>query len=637
MRAFTYIFAGMFPDIDAARCAYATPPDRSCSINHNFVPYAFLSSLLLGHGGIHGCTKFSILKNGILDNMHIPCEEREEIMAAFSKSQRCYLGLCRFARLWKIKRARAGCNETDLYMNPLSDLKHNLVMELFDDSSRTIYKFRLSDLIAISETSLSNSPEFFSDPQDIRNPYTNIPFTVAQLYTIYFKIKIAGYDIPLLFSQYYRSGFDLVAFCESNECYIRDAAINNFVKTGSDGEKYYYITKMLREHRRDLNGVSVHPGFPHTFLLNTFKKYLKDYLLETFSLHPGRKYRARIALQASLLRFGRLNPTYGRRVIELDDIESNETGRPEFRTSYVNTVVTRTPEVTPRSRRQRVNDNDSSYRIARRFSEVEPSPNDDEAERRAEANEYRAARALERDGDPNVSPSQQNNPIASTNPITRTLMHIASMRESIGEVSTVINRLSAHHQSNFTNDETALDESAPDETAPDETAPDETAPDETAPDETDPDETAPDETAPDEIAPDETAPDETAHDETASDEIAVEETLSRETVFEDTVSSDINSDISSSVVETAGDNINETTPNYTRGPVRLPPLDMASILRRYGSRNRSVVEENYTPTSQEDNEVLNENITTPTNIAESYHIQEHDNINNDSDSSEELV
>ena len=547
MRAFTYILAGLYPDIDAARCAFETPPDRSGPVNHEFVPYALLSSLLLGHGGAHGCTKFSILKRGVLDNVHVRHCQREAVLDKFSEAQRCYSGLCRFARLWKIKRARVGCTETDLYMNPLSDLRDAFVIELFDDSSRTTYKFRLSDLIAISESSLSNSPEFFSDPQEIRNPYTNIPFNTAQLYTIYMKIKTAGYDMPLLFSQYYRAGFDLTKFCESNECYIREVAIENFVRSGSDGEKYYYVAKMLREHRRDLNGVSVHPGFPNASLLQTFKPYLRDYLLETYSLHPARKYRARITLQASLLRFGRLNPTYGRRVIELDDAESAETGRPEFRTTYVDTVLTRTPEVTPRARRGRAGEA-LDHRPAARFTELEPAPNDEEAERRAEANEYRAARALERDSDAGASPVAQQNPVA------RTLMQIAEMRESISEASMVINRLAAAQL----NGGPAAEDAASEDPWPEDPAPEDPAPEDPAPE--DP--------APEDPAPEDPAPEDPAQYES--------------------VQVGDNVDLNTTPVNSSfGEGHDESRSSGRRAPTRLPPLDMAAILRRYGARERA--------------------------------------------------
>jgi hypothetical protein len=568
MRAFTYILAGMFPDIDAAKCAYETPPGRSESINHDFVPYALLSSLLLGHGGARGCAKFSILKGGVIDNVHVSDRQREAVLQAFSEAQRCYSGLCRFARLWKVKHARAGCVDTDLYMNPLSDLRENLVVELFDDPSRTVYKFRLSDLVAMSESALSNSPEFFADPQEIRNPYTNIPFSTAQLYTIYMRVKDAGYDVPLLFSQYRRAGFDLTAFCEANECYIRDAAIENFVRAGSDSEKYYYVTKMLREHRRDLNGVSVHPGFPHAFLLETFGRYLKDYLLETYSLHPGRKYRARIALQGALLRFGRLNPTYGRRMIELDSAGSAETGRPEFRTTYVHAVVTRTPEVTPRARRRRAG-NTSEAGADPRFTELEPAPNDDEAEQRAEANEYRAARALERDNDAGASTSPQQNPIA------RTLMHIAAMRESIGEASLVINRLAATH----------LEESAAEEPDAEEPAAEEPTAEEPAAEEPTAEEPAADAEEPAADA-EEPAPGEAMPAEHASYEFRTGAGGNLEAVR-----------VEGSAGEDIADRLPARRGDQRRAPVRLPPLDVGSVLRRYGDRRRA---RNNAPASPDD-------------------------------------
>ena len=353
MQAFNHIFSQFYPEIDITQGAFVYPSTRTSAINQDFVTYGLLTSLHCEGVAKYGLSKFSIFHNSITTNTLISKAKREEITNTFSHAQRCYAGLCRLARHWKLKNARIGSVEHDLYMNPLSNFSENLVMELFDDASRTIYKFRISDLMSIARTALSNSPEFFADPQEIRNPYTNVPFTQAQLYAIYMRIKETKFNMPLLFSQYYRAGFNMQLFCETNECYIRDAAISSFVATGSDPEKYYYITKMLRDHRAYLNGVSVHPGFPPGKLIETFSRYLENYLYEAFSLNPTKRHRAKHELQSQLSRFGRLNPTFGRKVLELDNNDFPESGRPEFRTAYVEDVVLESPRVTPRTRARR--------------------------------------------------------------------------------------------------------------------------------------------------------------------------------------------------------------------------------------------------------------------------------------------
>ena len=442
MLAFTHIFSRFYPEIDIARGAFEHPPTRTSPINQDFVTYALITALHCGGVANIGCTKFSIFHNSVSSNAFISDARREEITDNFARAQRCYAGLCRLARLWKLKNARAGSVEHDLYMNPLEDLPERLVMDIFDDASRTIYKFRVSDLMSIAKTALCNSPEFFADPQEIRNPYTNVPFTRAQLYTIYLRIRQTKFDMPILFSQYYRAGFNMRLFCEANECYIRDAAITSFVATGSDAEKYYYITKMLRDHRANLNGVSVHPGFPPGKLIEAFSRYLENYLLESYSLNPGQRYRAKHELQAELARFGRLNPTYGRKVLELDDAEFPDSGRPEFRTAYIQDVVLESPRVTPRTRARRraralsQAEDAATPDLGPRVVEVEPPPNEEEATQRAEAGAYRAARELER-----AEEAMQEVSGSSAMVSNRTIRRLEYLRESITQASDIVGRL----------------------------------------------------------------------------------------------------------------------------------------------------------------------------------------------------
>ena len=234
-------------------------------------------------------------------------------------------------------------------------------------------------------------------------------------------------------------------FCEENECYIRETAINNFAHGGSDAEKYYYTMRMLRDHRNDLNGVSIHPGFPGELLMETFSSYLPEYLRETFSLNPGRKYRARIKLQKRLARFGKLNPTFGRKVIELPS-SSVDDEYPEYRTAYVDTVTLNSPRITPRGqarRRARVLNEGStnstpeiSGRNGNQVIEIEPAPNEEESVQRAEAGAYRAARELER-----VEEAMNDVVGMAVDTTDRTLQRLENLRNRITEATRAVEEL----------------------------------------------------------------------------------------------------------------------------------------------------------------------------------------------------
>jgi hypothetical protein len=122
MLAFSHIFSQFYPEIDIARGAFEHPQNRTSAINQDFVTYALMTAL-------HRCrcgTKFYVFHNSISSNAFISDARREEITDKFAQAQRCYAGLCRFARLWKLKNARTGSVEHDLYMNPLKNLPEHL-------------------------------------------------------------------------------------------------------------------------------------------------------------------------------------------------------------------------------------------------------------------------------------------------------------------------------------------------------------------------------------------------------------------------------------------------------------------------------------------------------------------------------
>lgn len=314
MNSFTHIISSFFPDVDIFKTAFDFPADRNSVINKDFVTYGFLNALHFGYIKYKEHNKYSVLRDSIITNDFISQEKREEMVDIFSKSQKAYFGFCRLARHFKRSRSRLYDADTDLYMNPLDNLKNHLVVELYDDSTRTRYRFRLSDLMTIAHNALSHSPDFFAEPQTIKNPYTNMPFSKAQLYSIYFRIRESTFQMPILFQQFFAHGMNLYEFCKYNECFIREEAIKTFVRSAPDTQKHYYVLKMLREHRRELRGIAIHPGFPQEKLMQAFSCYLHEYLLGSFSLNPALRHHSSKKLKEKLKRFQKLNPTYGRKI-----------------------------------------------------------------------------------------------------------------------------------------------------------------------------------------------------------------------------------------------------------------------------------------------------------------------------------
>lgn len=160
MSAFSTILSRYFPNIDITASAFIYPDKKFTLMNKDFVSYGFVNSM---HYNLVNQleSKFKILDSAILTNHFIEKNKKEHYEYIFSCAQRTYYGFCRFARIFKEKHALEFNVNTDLCLTPLSNFKSSVKICLYDDNTRTIYPFRLSDLLNIIQRALSHSPDFF--------------------------------------------------------------------------------------------------------------------------------------------------------------------------------------------------------------------------------------------------------------------------------------------------------------------------------------------------------------------------------------------------------------------------------------------------------------------------------------------
>jgi hypothetical protein len=192
-------------------------------------------------------SKFVIIKRYIHSNYFLTNTQKDEVMSIINKSQRVYHILCRFIARYKKQKANVYDNDTDLLLQPLSNYKKDHIIELYENN--ILYKFKLNDLVALTNKRLSHSPDFFSEPQEILNPYTNIPFSNCNLYKIYFKMKKTCITMPTLFHLFFLSNFNITDFLDKNEVYIREFAIGDYIKTASYVQKKRKLSSMLYLYR----------------------------------------------------------------------------------------------------------------------------------------------------------------------------------------------------------------------------------------------------------------------------------------------------------------------------------------------------------------------------------------------------
>jgi len=315
MSSFVYIISKLYPNINVSEVAFfSSTVGKKNKYNTDFVSYAFINALRLKPSYTLIQSKYKILFQSIINNKFVDNSTKARIMNNFYKAQRIYFAFSRQAYLFKLKKAKIYDVNTDLCMEPLCNFKDSMLLEVYDDVTKNKYLYRTSDIINIICTSLSNSPDFFTESLFPKNPYTNIDFTYAQLYNMYFSIRESNYIMPTLLLQFFLKNFDITTFSRENECYIRDYAIKYFNKNSSQDDKYLYIKDLLIEYANILKSIVIHSEFPRDKLIETFQIYLEDFLTIHYSLNPVMRSSRKRKLRKDLYIFNKLNPTFGRKI-----------------------------------------------------------------------------------------------------------------------------------------------------------------------------------------------------------------------------------------------------------------------------------------------------------------------------------
>lgn len=271
-------------------------------------------------------SKFDAL-HSILENSFLTAEHKEYILKMFSEAQKCYHGFSRLSHIWRLKRNKyiVTC---DLSMNHLNAYDKNTFLLV---ESKSNYLFNINELINIIETSIGNSPNFFTEPLVPMNPYNKQPFTISTLYNIYFQIKKIDRVMPLLFHCWFLTNFNLHVFCLQFETIIREYAINNWTFKSPYNVLYYDTIRMLQgnSHTRKL---VIDNDFPKDLLVNIFRPFLLHYMYSNYFIKGTTKYyNSKIILNYKLKKFYEFNKLFGRKIYTIRDVESNERCLHNFR------------------------------------------------------------------------------------------------------------------------------------------------------------------------------------------------------------------------------------------------------------------------------------------------------------------
>tara|TARA_B100001093_G_scaffold520471_1_gene616357 strand:+ start:9494 stop:10909 length:1416 start_codon:yes stop_codon:yes gene_type:complete len=210
----------------------------------------------------------------------------DKIEDLYIKAKGYLNSLNRLIYKYKLKKA-IKYNDEDLFFNKISDYKSNQVINIY--SNKTLYAFRISDLINLWNDCLIKSENLFCKASELKNPYTNIEFSKHNLYNIFFAIKDSDYIMPSWILLFFYEDFDIKNFTYKYYSSLKDIAIISFMKEGTLYEKIENIDNMLHQYGKEVNYHTLKETLSlcdKLIICNILSNPLQKYLLSTLSCNP---------------------------------------------------------------------------------------------------------------------------------------------------------------------------------------------------------------------------------------------------------------------------------------------------------------------------------------------------------------
>ena len=192
--------------------------------------------------------------NLVLNNRFLKDEFKNQVFNYYSKIKRFYNSFYYISRLFKWKKYKQCSLDCDLYGTPLNTYPENQKIKLIQN--KTIYMFRLSDLLSIWNASLTHSIYLTPAPIIPKNPYTNIKFSNANLVNIFLKTKHTLFTIPKSVDIYWRSLMNIKLFKFEAINILKEAAVFNYMSNGDITTYFFDIVNMINALSIYLNNLS---------------------------------------------------------------------------------------------------------------------------------------------------------------------------------------------------------------------------------------------------------------------------------------------------------------------------------------------------------------------------------------------
>ena len=267
----------------------------------NIIEQCFLSAIQIN--------KFSALYN-MLHNPFYSAKVKSQLSNLFYFRQKYNNAFTQLIYKWKYQRINTFENNNDLLLNCLSN--YNPIQRISIVENNTIYDFCLIDLLKIIHNALLYHENLFSKPSYPKNPFTNVPFGINNLYNIYFHMLHSTQIIPHCFYLFFLSDFNIKAFVVTNEPYLREESIKSYYNDISSEEHFQDIITALNVYAKYIPNIIIHANFSKEHVIYTFKELSVNYLIVQYSYSPLKIALATKKIKQFLSKLNTSNPKYGR-------------------------------------------------------------------------------------------------------------------------------------------------------------------------------------------------------------------------------------------------------------------------------------------------------------------------------------
>ena len=251
------------------------------------------------------CIHFLRLKNDLEPIFF----NKEDIQDIYIKSKKHLNALNRFVNIYKFKKYKHFEYYTDLNFVSLKNYEDKDKIKIIQN--KTIYNFKIKDLINLWKISLKNNDQMFPMPKQLKNPFTNIIFEDHHLYKIFFKYIFSGNLMPEIILYYFKSNFNLHLFKMEAHEKLQTNAIIKYIDKGPVQEQFDYLSMLMHEFRKYTDYTFFKPDlsiFKKLCVIKKLKRFVKYYLIYKFNTNIlkkefySKKIREDIKNEISLVR-----------------------------------------------------------------------------------------------------------------------------------------------------------------------------------------------------------------------------------------------------------------------------------------------------------------------------------------------